>query len=209
MSLTILCYGDSLTYGARPDARARHRRDDRWPAVLADGLGPEAEVVAEGLNGRTTAWDSYDGATDRNGARLLPAILQSHAPLDLAIFLLGTNDILVLEASPRQAARGVARLVEIVRHHPYYGEAAAPKVLIVAPPPPRRAETGAIKAEDILRAAGLAEAYRAVAEETGAAFFDAASVIECSPVDGVHLDAHQSRALGEALVPIVQDLLAG
>jgi lysophospholipase L1-like esterase len=50
-------------------------------------------IIAEGLNGRTTAFDDHLADCDRNGARILPTILQTHAPLDLVILLLGTNDM--------------------------------------------------------------------------------------------------------------------
>ena len=42
---TILCYGDSLTYGANPiPGGPRHAYEDRWPTRLEAGLG--AVVVA-------------------------------------------------------------------------------------------------------------------------------------------------------------------
>ena len=52
---TILCYGDSLTYGANPiPGGPRHAYEDRWPTRLEAGLGGRARVIAEGLGGRTT-----------------------------------------------------------------------------------------------------------------------------------------------------------
>ena len=50
-------------------------------------------MVADGLNGRTTAFDDHTADCDRNGARTLPTVLHSHAPLDLVILMLGTNDM--------------------------------------------------------------------------------------------------------------------
>src|SRR5688572_10309161 len=76
---TVLCYGDSLTWGYDPAGPSRHRLEDRWPSVLAAGLGGRFHVIAEGLNGRTTAFDDHLSAADRNGARLLPTLLESHA----------------------------------------------------------------------------------------------------------------------------------
>ncbi|MFN3364549.1 MAG: arylesterase, partial [Allorhizobium sp.] len=53
---TVLCYGDSLTWGYDPAGPGRHRFEDRWPSVLSAALGPEVNVIAEGLNGRTTGY---------------------------------------------------------------------------------------------------------------------------------------------------------
>jgi lysophospholipase L1-like esterase len=54
---TVLCYGDSNTWGFRPDTKERFDEDTRWPGVLRNELGGGFRVVEEGLNGRTTVWD--------------------------------------------------------------------------------------------------------------------------------------------------------
>ncbi|MDP3523986.1 MAG: arylesterase, partial [Hoeflea sp.] len=56
---TVLCYGDSLTWGYDPETVGRHRLEDRWPSALAQSLGQGVHVVADGLNGRTTAFDDH------------------------------------------------------------------------------------------------------------------------------------------------------
>lgn len=50
---TILCYGDSNTWGNVPSSFLRYPRDVRWPAVLQNLLGEDYEVISEGLCGRT------------------------------------------------------------------------------------------------------------------------------------------------------------
>lgn len=202
----VLCYGDSLTWGHRPDGGGRHARADRWPTVLAEALGDEAEVIAAGLNGRTTAWD-IPGPVDRNGARLLPVMLTTHAPLAVVIVMLGTNDLLHIDATPRQAGRGMKRLVEIVQTHPRPVRAPAPNVLVVAPPPLVRDPHGLVTDEDIARSRGLAPEYARIAADFGLRMFDTGSVAETSPEDGVHLDAANTRAIGAALVADVRPLL--
>jgi len=57
------------------------------------------------------------------------------------------------------------------------------------------------------RCAGLADAYRQVSSDLGCHFFDAGSVTAISRVDGIHLDADQHAALGQALVAVVAALL--
>jgi lysophospholipase L1-like esterase len=54
---TILCYGDSNTWGYDPATGERHARDERWPGVLRRELGDGYLIIEEGLNGRTTVWD--------------------------------------------------------------------------------------------------------------------------------------------------------
>jgi lysophospholipase L1-like esterase len=45
---TLLCYGDSLTWGYDASGPGRHALADRWPNVLQKALGPDVHVVAEG-----------------------------------------------------------------------------------------------------------------------------------------------------------------
>src|ERR1700744_6470807 len=131
----ILAYGDSLTFGHDAEHQTRHAYEDRWPTVLEAGLGGAARVIAEGLGGRTTAFDDWAAAADRNSVTTLPTVLSSHTPLDLVILFLGTNDTKsFINGSALGAAHGVKRLIEIVKTHPYAFGAPAPKVIVVSPP---------------------------------------------------------------------------
>ena len=208
MTVSVLAFGDSLTFGARADGPARHASADRWPVVLQAGLGAQFQVIAEGLNGRTTVFASPVASYLRAGCDVLPTLLHTHQPLDMVIIMLGTNDIMVSEMSARAATRGMARLVEIIRQHPYWGGASVPKILIVAPPPCVNDTAGEITDRDIAQTAELAGRYGALAQDLGCGFFDAGGVVSGALPDGVHLDAQGSRAVGQALVPVVRALSA-
>jgi lysophospholipase L1-like esterase len=209
---TVLCFGDSLTWGSDAETGARHRAADRWPNVLAAGLGPDVEIVTDGLRGRTTAYDEHLADCDRNGARILPTVLYTHAPLDVVILMLGANDMKPHIAGTALAAmQGMRRCVEIVRINAMRsGEVEAPDVLIVAPPPlceTANTEFSAMFAGGVEQSSMLASFYADLADEQGCAFFDAGTVAKTTPIDGVHLDAENTRAVGRALTPIVKLML--
>ena len=210
---TILCYGDSLTWGYDAASAGRHAFADRWPSVLAEGLGADVTVIAEGLNGRTTAYDDHTTLPERNGVTMLPTILGTHEPLDLVIFLLGTNDLKINTGGGRafEARIGMERLVEIVRTYPYLRGFSTPEILIVAPPHFCETEDPDFRqlfSHGIVASQALGTAYTLVAEEYGCGLFDASEVCETTPLDGVHLDALNTRRLGEALVEPVRAILA-
>ena len=116
---TVLCYGDSITWGSNAETGERHAFEDCWPNVLQKALGADVRVITEGLRGRTTAYDEHLADCDRNGARILPTILYTHAPLDLVIFMLGSNDMKpAIAGSALAAMQGMRRLVAIADARP-------------------------------------------------------------------------------------------
>lgn len=205
---TILCYGDSLTWGYNAAGPDRHDYADRWPSVLQAELDTEVLVLAEGLNGRTTAFDDHLADADRNGARLLPTLLATHAPLDLVILMLGTNDMKPFICGRAMGAKqGMERLVGIVRGLAYPLDYPAPTVLIVSPPPfceTQNEDFAAMFEGGMAESRKLPALYRAVANDTGCLFFDAGSVARTTPLDGIHLDAENTRSIGLALAPVVR-----
>ena len=51
---TVICFGDSNTFGYIPDGSGRFSRQERWPGRLQELLGDEYLVAEEGVCGRTT-----------------------------------------------------------------------------------------------------------------------------------------------------------
>jgi len=208
---TVLCYGDSLTWGYDPENRARHALEDRWSSVLAASLGEGVDVTADGLNGRTTAYDDMTADCDRNGARTLATSLHVHAPLDLVILMLGSNDMKpVIHGTAHAASKGMRRLLDLIRLHAWPVEQDLPQILVVSPPPlveTADPDFAAMFEGGVEQSAMLASFYGDLADETGAGFFDAGSVARCSSIDGVHLDAKNTRALGRGLAPVARLLL--
>jgi lysophospholipase L1-like esterase len=130
---TLLCFGDSNTWGYVPGSNGKRLpREARWPTRLQATLGEEWEVVAEGLSGRTATIDRPD-SEGRNGLPYLLPCLHSHAPVDLVVIFLGTNDVNFIEDD--RVARCVARLVSVVRSSAAGPGGAAPEVLVICPPP--------------------------------------------------------------------------
>ncbi len=207
----ILCYGDSLTWGYSPQG-TRHDFADRWPSVLNAELGAHnVRVFNEGLNGRTTVFDDFAVAANRNGAQTLPTILETHTPLDLVIIMLGTNDLKnYLCGNATATTRGVGRLVEIIKNYPYFLDKDAPEILIISPPhciPTDDPILAGIFDGAVEKSKKFAQEYRTLSELTECAFFDAATIAKASPVDGVHLDANNTRAIGKNIAPMVAKIL--
>lgn len=205
---TILCYGDSNTWGYDPKTKERYARDVRWTGVLRNTLGDGHLVIEEGLNGRTTVWnDPIEGY--KNGKEYLIPCITSHKPLDLVVIMLGTNDLknrFSLPASDIAAGAGV--LVKMVQQSDSGRNGRAPRVLLLAPPPVATLTDFADMfggCEEKSRQFG--HYYRQVAEELGCEFFDTSEVIVSSDVDGIHFDPEEHAKLGKSVASRVVKIL--
>jgi lysophospholipase L1-like esterase len=206
---TVLCYGDSNTWGYDPVTEDRFPRDVRWTGVLRKALGDEYLVIEEGLNGRTTVWDDpIEGF--KNGASYLVPCLESHRPLDLVVIMLGTNDLKMrFSLSPYDIAEGAGVLVDIVQKSAAGRDGHAPQVLLIAPPP---TTTLPGRFAYMFEGAGpkskhFAEQYRRVADAKRCHYLDAGSVIVSSELDGIHFEAGEHAKLGEAVAKAVREIL--
>lgn len=55
MKKRILCFGDSNTWGFTPITGERYPEGVRWTSLLGEYTG--AQIIEEGLNGRTSIFD--------------------------------------------------------------------------------------------------------------------------------------------------------
>ncbi|WP_241794329.1 hypothetical protein [Vibrio breoganii] len=47
---TVLCFGDSNTWGYSPDLPRRYNENERWPMLLQQHLSPHYRIIEEGQN---------------------------------------------------------------------------------------------------------------------------------------------------------------
>lgn len=129
----ILCYGDSNTWGYCAATGGRYADDMRWTRQLGQRLGDNYLVMECGLNGRTTVFDDplCEGL---NGLTHLMPAMSAHAPLDLLVIKLGTNDTKErFGATPYNIMEGLRRLVMKAQSLTDLWVDGKPRILIVAP----------------------------------------------------------------------------
>lgn len=224
MMKTILCYGDSNVRGFIPGSfsektrlSARYEKNKRWTGILQKALGDNFDVVEEGIGGRTTTLEEiFPGRPFRNGLKELPMCLESHYPIDLVIFLLGTNDTKSqFNRSAEEIADGIKQLVNVIKASNAGPNGTAPDILIIAPQPIIKVKDLYYEFEDaaIAKSQALAQLYQRIAREEKCEFLNAASIVTSSKIDGIHLEESQCELLGRAVAEIISkkysDLLLG
>jgi lysophospholipase L1-like esterase len=206
--IRILCYGDSNTFGSRPDGLAqRYSDDERWAGVLQSTLGESYQVIVEGLPGRTTVWEDPIEPY-RNGSAYLIPCLWSQAPLDLVIVLLGTNDLKQrFSATAQDIANGAGRLVGMIQASGAGRDGQPPRVLLLAPALPGKLnELAEMFSGAQAKAAKLGDYFKKVADLYGCDLLDLATLIHSSDLDGIHLDLQEHARLGQVVAEKVAGL---
>ena len=205
---SVLCYGDSNTWGFVPGSGERYPLDVRWTGVLQRELGDRYRVIEEGLNARTTVWEDPI-LPGRNGKEYLLPCLETHRPLDAVVLFLGINDLKKrYAASTVDIAKGVGVLIAMIDSKAFGPEGKAPKLLVVAPPVVGKlAEYAEMFEGAAEKSPRLAGRIREAAEAAGCEFLDISDMARTSDRDGIHLEPEAHLALGRAVARKVAAML--
>ena len=210
---TVVCYGDSNTWGADPEIpNARFPINVRYPGVLQEILGAEYLIREEGVCARTTAFDDPIDPY-RDGAAYVECCMLTHMPVDLLTVMLGTNDLKKhLHQTAFSSAKGLELLIRRAQNKEYGVGGKPPKILVISP-----VEVGPHIEETWLgeyfdkhsREIGLQLSgyYKKVADMYGCSFMDAAQITGPSPADALHIGADGHKKLADALAEKIKEIL--
>ncbi|WP_431298571.1 SGNH/GDSL hydrolase family protein [Tabrizicola sp. BL-A-41-H6] len=206
---SLLLFGDSNTHGSMPAPHlgfsGRYSLEERWAGRLVRLL-PDWEVINEGHPGRTTVHDDPIEGAHRNGMTVLPALLETHRPLDAVLIMLGTNDLKPrFSVNAGDIALALERIIGFIRAFGAGPDGAAPGIFLVSPPPVEEAGCLAeMFAGGAAKSRLLASRIKEVADRTGVAFIDAGELVTVSPIDGVHYGAEANPVLADAFAAAVR-----
>ena len=198
--MSIICYGDSNTFGHDPENGGRYPADKLWTSILEKALPQGSRVINCGMNGRTTAFDR-DGSPVQNGLESLESVLSECPPSDMIIFMLGTNDTSkLLRLSASEIAGGMEKLAKKARGYCTGNWGYLPEMMIVCPPAIRQDISSSpfrfmIDSESVRVSRSLAPEYEKTAHKLGCLFLDATGLDGVSPKDSMHLTEEGHRAL--------------
>ncbi|GAB4071933.1 SGNH/GDSL hydrolase family protein [Barrientosiimonas marina] len=212
MQKRIVCFGDSNTWGYDAENEVRFSETVRWPCRLQQWLGDAYQVIEEGLMGRTSVCDDplNEGL---NALNYIYPCLKSHAPLELVIIMLGTNDTKErFGLTAYNIAQGIARLARKAERSESGQGSDTPHVLVVAPP---RINPG-YRHTDVNLSMGQncdvkSHEFPVYLEQllagTGIDFLDASEEAAMNPIDCMHLTKDGHRSLAEHIFIRVRPLL--
>jgi len=213
---TILCYGDSNTFGYNPstsgrNGAGRYPANVRWTGILKEKLnekvnkeqGEEIELIEEGLVGRTTVFEDSI-RPGRKGIDSLYPLLESHAPVDELVLMLGTNDCKThYKASSKVIGLGIERLIKEARR---FDENL--KILLISPihlgdEVWKEEYDPEFSEESVTVSKQLKPVYKKIAEKYHCNFLAASDVAKPSDEDKEHLNEEGHKALAEEILKII------
>jgi len=216
---TILCFGDSNTWGFPPDyeepdpVKARYPWQVRWPGVMQSILGKEYRIVEDAINGRTAFFN--DPLSEfRNGAAAIDYAMLANMPVDLVTIMLGSNDVKIFfNAQPFIIGKGIETLIDKIRLGGYGPGGESPEILIIAPAKlPGSIVRTWVKNEfdeiSVKKSEQLAEVYQEVAQRKECHFMNASDFVEANDKDALHLDEAAHAKLAEAVSEKVKEILS-
>ncbi|MGV2988311.1 SGNH/GDSL hydrolase family protein [Vibrio sp. E150_011] len=204
---TILCFGDSNTWGCSPDSPRRYNDNERWTMLLQSQLPSQFRVIEEGQNSRTTVLeDPYEPG--KKGLDYFLPCLESHHP-DLVVILLGTNDLKSrFNVTASDISKGAARLVQVAQNFQHSTQDKPIDVLLVSPT--HVLEVNPLKegfedAEE--KSKQLGHYYKLRANELGCHFLDAATFIKPCEIEGIHWQKDQHAKFSGVLADLIPRLI--
>lgn len=197
---TVLCFGDSNTYGYNPRDGKRFPPKIRWTGVLQNLVNKDqVEIIEEGLVGRTSVFED-SVRPGRKGIDYLVPLVESHNPVDKLVLMLGTNDCkTIYNTSEKVIGMGIEQLIKRVRaYNP------ALDILLISP-----IHLGELvwkeefdpefNQRSVEVSKGLKSVYQKIAEKYHCDFLAASDVAKPSEEDQEHLDEEGHRALANAI----------
>ena len=208
----ILCYGDSNTWGYEAATLGRYDDDTRWTMQLQHLLGDQYLIQEAGLSGRTSVVDDplNEGL---NGLTTLLPTMMTHAPLDLMILMLGTNDTKSrFGLTAKNITDGLMRLIKKAKQVEAWAD--KPNILVVAPiiigekiyqHPEHGVGMGPGCVE---KSRELPERFRHMARLQGCHFMDINPHVTAADNDYMHLDKESNARFARALYELVPTLIS-
>ena len=204
---TILCFGDSNTWGYSPSEMRRYGVSERWTMLLQSHLAGKYRIIEEGLNSRTTVFeDPFEAG--KNGLDYLLPCLGSHHP-DLVVIMLGTNDLKSrYNVTASDISKGAARLVEVVKNFKNNYMTKPPAVLLISPAHVYELDNGKEGWDGAqAKSEQLGKYYALRAEELGCHFLDAAALVKPCDKEGIHWHLEEHQKLASKLSELIPTLL--
>ena len=194
---TILCYGDSNTFGFVPGSGERYDKNTRWTGILQSILGSEYQIIEEGGCDRTGFVPHAEGflfSAQEHFIKLISSI--NH--VDILVLAIGTNDLqFQYNINFETIETGLERLIQAALQK-------ASNIILI---PPVILNENILKGyfkiqfdkSSIIKSKDVGNIYKKIATKYSLNFFDVNEFASPSPKDGLHYDKTSHKLIAQRL----------
>lgn len=204
----ILCFGDSNTYGYKPDRSGQFNENIRWTGLLSKSLGDNFKIIEDGVCGRTIALDDpmFSG---RNGLKSIENSIRSNSPIDLLIIMLGTNDLKYFYGmTAKKIAQNCGRLIDKAV---FSDEESSIKILLISPVllgDNILSVSPTYNTQSVTASRLLAAEFEALSKRKNCYFLAAEDYAKASEVDCEHMTAAEHKKLAKAIEEKIRQIFS-
>ena len=199
---TILCYGDSNTFGFNPKDGLRFDENIRWTSLLQKNLSLDYSVINEGMCDRTGFVDNPKGFLF-SAQRHFPKMLSKTNNIDLLILWIGTNDLqFQYDIGFNAVEKGLGNLILLAKK----------KVKHIVIIPPVMLNETVLKGyfsfqfneTSIGKSKKIERIYKRLSSLEHCAYFDINKITEPSDIDGLHYDENSHKLIADKLTDFIR-----
>lgn len=191
---TVLCFGDSNTYGYSPLDGKRFSHCERWTGILQTRFN----VIEAGLNNRVGFVNNPCGEM-YSSMLYFPKVLEKYKNIDILILAIGTNDLqFAYNVDMKTIENGLETLVLLAKQK-------INKIIIVPP---------VILNNDIFngnfafmfdkssieKSKQVQEIYKKIANKHSCTLIDFNEFTRASQIDGLHYDKTAHKMIAEVVL---------
>lgn len=197
--MDVVLYGDSNTYGLKPEGG---RYENRYSNILKQYFDLKVNIYEEGLIGRTTVYNDY--RPNRKAIDDIDITLSKYRNIDLFVIMLGTNDYKIQNArNIKELKNGMNKLLTKINNNKNIK-----KVLVISSILLSENISNLDKEFDynsyILSTNG-SKVYRQLANDFNTLYLDAKEVAKAGS-DGEHFDEFSHKSLANKLIEIIENI---
>lgn len=194
---TIVCFGDSNTFGFNPQDGSRYSCKHRWSGILKEKLKSHFNVIEAGCNNRT-CYSTNPENEDLTGYKALPKHINNQTKY--LILAVGLNDLQKYYTSTDDEIRkGLLNLINIAKNVNQ-----EIKVIIFAP---SKINKNILKSyfsmlfnkEAIKKSILMNKIYIEVAKENDCFCLDLNAIVNASEIDGLHYLEAEHKKIAETI----------
>lgn len=197
---TLLCFGDSNTFGYCPVDGSRYAENERWTGLLKSKFN----VLEEGLNNRVAFLKSPFGK-NYSAIECFSSILDKYSNIDYIVIWIGTNDYqFIYNIDEKNINDGLNYLISFAKQK-------ANKVLIVSP---LKLDETILSGEfssmfnknSIEKSNMMFPIYEKIVFENNCLFLDINKIVKPSNIDGLHYDLNSHYIIFDNIYRVLSDI---